>query len=220
MKRLINKIFFLVTCNLLLVSCLLSAAETETSADILNTFINSLNTYQADFTQSIFGQSGQQIDQASGSVNLQKPGKFNWTYHSPYSQKLISDGETLWIYDVDLEQVTINDIDLSRNNSPAAILSGNVDINSHYTVNELGEFDGYRWVELIPIDPEQEFSAVRLGISEGQLSGMVLFDNLGQTTVIQFENILTNLAINTDVYNFELPDGVDVIDSRQIQDFE
>ena len=215
-----RKIRFLVTCHLILFATCLSAAESGSPVEDLKKFINSLKTYQAEFTQTIFGQSGQEVDLASGVVNLQKPGKFYWSYQSPYKQELISDGETLWVYDIDLEQVTINDIDLNHDNSPASILSGNVDINSHYTVSDLGVFDGYRWIELLPLDTEREFSAVRLGFLDEQLSGMVLFDNLGQTTLVQFENILTNMAIGPDIFNFKLPVGVDVIDSRQHQDVD
>lgn len=190
------------------------SAESDNALDLLNDYIQSLDTYQAVFSQTIFGQNGQQVDMASGTVSLQKPGKFYWAYQEPYSQELISDGNNLWVYDVDLEQVTINDMDLTHNNSPAAILSGNVDLSSHYSVSDLGEFDGYRWIELEPLESEQEFSAVRLGFKEIQLSGMVLFDNLGQTTVIQFEDISTNKEITPQLFHFQVPENIDVIDSR------
>jgi len=218
MKPQIKKICIFVTCYSLLMSALLSATGLATPVEDLNKYISSLNTYQAEFTQTIFGQSGQEIDQASGIVKLQKPGKFYWSYQSPYKQALISDGETLWVHDIDLEQVTVNDVDLINDNSPASILSGNVDINNHYTVSDLGLFDDYRWIELLPIDTERDFSAVKLGFHDDQLAGMVLFDNIGQTTVIQFENINLNVTISPVIFKFELPLGVDVIDMRQHQD--
>ncbi len=220
MKSQLKKVHIFVTGYTLLMSTLLHAAELAAPVEDLNKYISSLSSYQAEFTQTIFGQSGQEIDLVSGIVKLQKPGKFYWSYQSPYKQALISDGETLWVHDIDLKQVTINDVDLINDNSPASILSGNVDINSHYTVSDLGIFDDYRWIELLPIDTERDFSAVKLGFHDDQLAGMVLFDNIGQTTVIQFEHINQNLTISPLTFKFELPFGVDVIDMRHIQDSE
>jgi outer membrane lipoprotein carrier protein len=217
MRTIIKNVLLVLTCQLSILTNLALAAELEQPIDLLNEYINSLESFQADFTQTIFGQSGQKIDLASGAVTLQKPGKFYWAYTSPYNQVLVSNGNILWVHDIDLEQVTINDMDLTHSSSPAAILSGNVDISHHHTVSDLGDIEGHRWIELLPIDTEQEFSALRLGFDESQLSGMVLFDNLGQTTVIQFKNISVNHDIPPGIFQFSLPEGVDVIDSRPMQ---
>jgi outer membrane lipoprotein carrier protein len=216
MRQILKLLFIPPICYMISATLSVSGAEPELPVKKLENFINQLESFQAEFTQTIYGESGDKIEFASGLVKLEKPGKFFWEYQSPYNQKLISDGNIFWIYDIDLEQVTINDIDLSHGNSPASILAGNVDINSKYTVSDLGKLDGYQWLELSPLDTEQEFSAIRIGFVNNTLSGMVLFDNLGQTTVIQFGNIETNLSIDPGTFVYSAPDGIDIIDSRQV----
>jgi outer membrane lipoprotein carrier protein len=181
----------------------------------LKQFLSSLNTYTAEFEQSLFNEDGDVLESAAGVVNLMRPGKFHWLYTQPYSQYLISDGKDLWIYDEDLEQVTVSSISSTIEKSPASVLAGDTDLNDNYIITELGNMDGADWVELASADPESQYNSIRIGFNAEELSGMILFDNLGQTTRILFKNGKRNAPIDTALFDFNPPEGVDVIDSRE-----
>jgi outer membrane lipoprotein carrier protein len=192
-----------------------SSEHNEAALNQLKEYIQTLNSFEARFEQSIYGLSGTILESSNGIVSLQKPGKFYWVYQQPYSQYLISNGDSLWIYDEDLEQVTINKIDGNSQNSPAALLSGEIDIESNYLVTDLGKLEDANWIELRSNDADVEFNAIRLGFIEGELSGMVLFDNLGQTSELHFSEVLRDKIFDESLFEFIPPVGIDVIDTRE-----
>jgi len=192
-----------------------SAVGVEAGETRLDRFLDGLDTLSAGFEQTLLSEFDEELEASSGNVYIQRPGRFQWTYREPYSQLIISDGATLWIYDEDLEQVTIKDAVHSIDDSPAAILGGDVRIDEHYVVLELGETDGVAWLELTPRNIDSEYSSVRLGFRENELAGMILFDNLGQKTQITFQDVRRNRRLDDGLFEFQPPEGVDVIDSRQ-----
>jgi len=145
---------------------------------------------------------------------LKRPGEFHWSYWEPYSEDIISDGRSIWVYDKDLKQVTIRDATSSLGDSPAAVLAGNVDINKYYVVIDLGVTDGTDWLELTPRDVNSQYKSVRLGFSGDKLTAMILFDDLGNKTQINFLNPRVNMHLDDALFRFTPPKGVDVIDSR------
>lgn len=204
----------LAACSLWLVAVCVNGTEQDGSTR-LEQFLRGLDTYQAEFTQTLLNEDDQELETSHGTVYLERPGKFRWHYTDPYSQYLISDGHTLWVYDEDLEQVTIRDIDASLENTPAAILGGDLDIDKYYRVHELGrEADGADWMELVPRADDSQYRSVRLGFRDGQLVRMILFDSLGQMTDMRFSDSRRNPGLDETLFHFEPPDGVDVIDSR------
>ena len=206
-KNLLAIIFILVPLG----TTSLHAGEKENPLD---NFLHNLNSFKADFTQTLSNERGDILETSSGEVYMQNPGKFRWVYKDPYSQLIITDGETLWIYDEDLEQVTIRDISKTIDKTPAAVISGQENINEHYVSIEMGNIEGYDWIELTPRDIENQYSSVRLGFNKNELGMMVLFDNLGQTTRIDFLNPVRNQHFEGPLFTFEIPDNVDVIDDR------
>ncbi|MGK0296506.1 MAG: outer membrane lipoprotein carrier protein [Gammaproteobacteria bacterium] len=192
-----------------------SSQHNEAALNLLKEYIQSLNSFEATFEQSIYGQSGTVLESSYGIVRLQKPGKFYWVYQQPYRQYLISNGESIWIYDEDLEQVTINKIDRNAQNSPAALLSGEMDIESNYIVTDLGPLEDADWIELRSNHTDTEFNAIRLGFIQGELSGMVLFDNLGQTSELHFNDVLRDKIFDKSLFEFVPPAGIDIIDTRE-----
>ena len=206
-----------ITCCLLFVLFAnpIVAEQEESGLITLKVYLQNFDSFSAKFEQKVLNQSGEVLETSSGIVSLQKPGKFFWTYQDPYSQLLVSNGKTLWIYDEDLEQVTINDINADFQNSPALLLSGDVEIEEKYQVLELGEIDGYFWIELVSKDDETEFNSMRLGFEGSELMGMILFDNLGQITQLLFQEVTKNTTFNDAIFEFIPPDGVDIIDSRE-----
>ena len=191
-----------------------ATALAEEASDPLHSFLEELDTLKSDFTQTLIGTNGNVLEEAAGVLVMQSPGKFYWSYESPYVQKIITDGRTLWIYDEDLEQVTIKDVSESINDSPAAILSGSENLERHYLVENQGEIEGLNMFELNPVDSENQFEKIYIGFLGKQLFLMVMYDNLGQTTRINFKNPQRNVVVDADRFDFLPPDGVDVIDDR------
>ncbi len=189
---------------------------TTTSVDTrLKQFLTELNTFNAEFEQTLFNEFDEVLETSSGVITLMRPGKFHWSYAQPYSQYLISDGQDLWIYDEDLEQVTVSSITDSIEKSPASVLAGDTDLNDDYIITDLGIMDGADWIELASADPESQYNSIRIGLNGQELSGMILFDNLGQTTRIIFNNGKRNETVDAALFDFSPPEGIDVIDNRE-----
>ena len=190
------------------------AADNSSPVNVLNSFLDGLQTYSAGFEQVIYDDTGEELEKSDGVFYMRRPGMFHWAYYDPYSQMLISDGVTLWIYDEDLDQVIIKNIANQIGNSPAAILGGDVNINDLYVVVRVDSTDGLDWLELTPRDIDSEYKTIRLGFKDTQLRQMVLFDNLGQKNVITFLDSKRNPQLNLELFSFVPPQGVDVIDNR------
>jgi outer membrane lipoprotein carrier protein len=193
----------------------MSVAVAEGQVKQLDDFLNDLETLSAAFEQTSLNQFGEELEKSVGVMHVRRPGMFHWAYWEPYVQYLISDGVNLWIYDEDLEQVSIRDISNVIEDSPAAILGGEIDINEHYVAINMDTTDGNDWIELTPRDIESQYSSIQLGFKEGELYSMILLDHLGQTTVIKLLDMKRNMALNIELFQFTVPEGVDVIDSRQ-----
>lgn len=188
-----------------------SIAATE---DALATFLDKLDSLQSSFTQTLVDENGQTLETSSGVLYLKQPGKFHWAYKEPYEQKIISDGESLWVYDVDLEQVTIRTMDETLQQTPAGIILAGTDIDEYFVQNQLGTIEGYDWIELTPRDPETQYNFIKLGFTNNNLGMMIIDDNLGQTTRIDFDHVNRNTKLDAGLFALDLPANVDVIDER------
>ncbi|MCS3902774.1 outer membrane lipoprotein carrier protein [Methylohalomonas lacus] len=189
-------------------------ASVASGEDKLRSFLEDLDSLTADFEQQLRDESGDLLETSRGKLYLQRPGRFDWQYNEPYAQRILTDGDTLWIYDEDLEQVTIRDMEAGMQATPAAILGGSADIDELYDIVDLGELEGYDWVRLESRDEDSQYSDVRLGFDGRKLGMMILSDNFGQTTRIDFSNVELNPGLDTSRFEFTPPDGVDVIDDR------
>jgi len=192
-------------------------AVAEENTDPLAFFLNKLESYQADFRQTLSNEQGEALETSTGKVYMQNPGRYRWEYEQPYVQLLITDSETLWIYDKDLEQVTIKNVAGAIDNTPAAIISGQQNITENFVVVNMGVIEGFDWVELTPRDIESQYRNIRLGFDKNSLIMMILNDNLGQITRIDFLNPERNQRFGGPLFTFEIPEGVDVIDERQLE---
>lgn len=184
----------------------------------LSSFLDKLDSLQSNFTQTLIDENGQALETSSGVLYLKQPGKFHWTYNNPYEQKIISDGESLWIYDVDLEQVTIRTMDETLEQTPAGIILGGTDIDAYFVQKQLGSIEGYDWIELTPRDPETQYNFIKLGFNDSNLGMMIIDDNLGQTTRIDFDQVNRNTSLDAGLFSLDLPANVDVIDERTKDD--
>lgn len=178
----------------------------------LNSFFGDINTMKGSFVQQVYSKKGTVIDTAKGQVFLTRPGKFRWVYVSPEPQQIISDGKNVWVYDEDLDQVTVKPLTKAMESTPAAILMHKVVPDKHFQITEMDDnTSGWDWFYLKPKRKSSDFRAIQLALNKaGLLKQMVLYDHIGQKTVITF-NAKANVSISDNQFNFKLPAGVDVI---------
>ena len=178
----------------------------------LKLFVNDVRKSRAIFSQILLDRNDKIIQKSSGTMQFERPGKFRWHYENPYEQLIVGDGETVWFYDVDLDQVTVRKLDIAIGSSPAALLSGGNVIESDFDLNEIGLQGELEWLEAKPKIREGSFESVRLGFTQtGILKKVILHDNFGQTTVIIFSEIEKNPHIKPELFKFTLPKNADVI---------
>jgi chaperone LolA len=179
--------------------------------DPLAAYFEQLRTLRADFVQTVEDGGSRMPQRSTGRVLLERPGRFRWDYQTPYEQVIVSDGERIWHYDADLEQVTVQRLDESMDSTPLALLMGQTPLESSFKVEALGETYGEDWFELIPLGPESQFNRIRLALSGGELSALELEDALGSLTRLRFEAMERNGAIDPAELEFVPPAGADVV---------
>jgi outer membrane lipoprotein carrier protein len=202
------RLFFVVASVIL---ALAAPASEAGSIEKLHAFIEQTRSAKAAFTQVVVDSNGTMQQQASGTVQFQRPGKFRWTYDKPYEQLIVGDGEKLWIYDKELNQVTRRNLDKAIGSSPAALLSGADDVDKYFSLNALGVKRKLDWLEVKPYDQESLFEKVRMGFNGSILEIMELYDHFGQKTTITFSNMQRNPKSSPDLYTFTVPKGADVV---------
>ena len=176
----------------------------------LNKALKNLDSLSAEFKQTQLDEDKQVIQNSRGSLSIQRPGKFSWIYQEPYEQRIIADGKELWIYDVDLDQVTVKPMDEGLSSTPIMILMKENSVGEEFTVSEVGQRKYLYWVELLPNDQDLQYSQVYLGIENDTIKAMELRDRFGQSTQIVFENLRTGVIHNPATFTFDVPPGVDV----------
>ncbi len=193
---------------LLLASMPAHAAAT----DKLKAFVVATHSAQANFTQEVINNNGKRIQSASGTMQFLRPGKFRWVYQKPYEQIIVGDGKKFWMYDVDLNQVTVKRLDAALGGSPAALLSGSNEIERDFAIKDKGEKDGSDWLEAKPKSAESNFTKVLMAFnSDAELIVMELFDAFGSRTILRFTALKKNPALSPQLFNFVPPKGVDVL---------
>lgn len=191
--------------------CLLSTSAPAAGVDTLKSYLRDTTTGSANFTQVVFDRSMRKLQETSGSMQFQRPGRIRWVYSKPYEQTIVGDGDKLWIYDKDLNQVTVKPMGQALGGSPAALLAGSNDIEKDFRLNAAGVQDGLEWVEATPRNAESTFQKVRLGFGKSGLESMELTDSFGQTTIVRFSDIVRNPAHAPGLFKFAPPKGADVI---------
>ena len=198
--------------RLALLAGVLTAMPTSAgSIEKLHAFIEQTRSAKANFTQEVTDANGAIQQKASGTVQFQRPGKFRWTYDKPYEQTIVGDGEKLWIYDKDLNQVTRRNLDRAIGSSPAALLAGADDVDKYFSLSAIGVKKNLDWLEVKPYNEESLFEKVRMGFRGNTLEVMELYDHFGQKTTIALFNIQRNPKTSPDLYTFTVPQGADVV---------
>ncbi|MFM9883365.1 MAG: outer membrane lipoprotein chaperone LolA [Burkholderiales bacterium] len=179
--------------------------------DRLNAFMTDTRSAKSEFSQRIIDRSGKVTQESRGTLEFARPGKFRWTYVKPYNQLIVGDGSKVWIYDPDLNQVSIRKIDAALGSTPAALLSGNNDAMKAFVLKDEGTRDGLEWVLATPRQKEANFERIRIGFSAEGLAAMELTDAFGQQTVLKFLTMERNPRIDPSTFQFTPPKGADVI---------
>ena len=188
------------------------AAEAEAVAPAqLRAFLAETVTLEARFSQVLLEVDSARTQVSEGRFYLHRPQRFRWDYTSPAPQLVVADGEHLWLFDPDLDQVTVRRLDDGLSSTPAMLLSGDAVFEDSFRVGAAYHEDGFDWVELAPVSEAADFSGVRVGFQSGQLASMELMDALGQTTVIRFSELRVNPPLDAALFQFTPPPGADVI---------
>ena len=189
----------------------LPAVAGAAGVDLLKNFVNQTTSAKARFAQMVLDRNLKQLQQATGTMQFSRPGRFRWEYDKPYEQTIVGDGSRLWIYDKDLNQVTVRKLDRALGASPAALLAGSNEIEKEYTITGIGNQEGLDWIEAVPKARDTAFERIRLGFSGATLQAMELRDQFGQVTVIRFADLERNPKLSPDAFKFTPPKGTDVI---------
>lgn len=188
------------------------ASTAEASAlEQFKTFVSGTKSAKGEFTQQqVRSSPGKVAPVSTGTFVFARPGKFVWTYQKPYQQLLQADGDTLYIYDKDLNQVTTRKLGNALGSSPAAILFGSNDLEKNFTLSEAGTHDGLEWLDAKPKDKDTSFEQISIGLKDGVPQAMDLKDAFGQTSKLKFTNFQRNPTLTANFFKFDVPKGADV----------
>lgn len=186
----------------------------DDAAERLSERLEPLETYHASFEQKILDGSGERLQEAHGEMWLARPGLLRWEVAAPYAQTVVSDGEDVYLYDPDLEQVTVQAVDERVTHTPALLLSGDIDdLTASYDVYH--ENSGEDVFTLVPSTADTLFEELNLMFEGDRLTQLWMTDSTGQRTAIMFSDVRQNADIPDERFAFTIPDGVDVIREGQ-----
>jgi outer membrane lipoprotein carrier protein len=197
-----------------LVALMLAPAVAASSAgrEAITRFSTDLRSLDGRFAQQVFDANGTATDRSEGRISLKAPRQFRWEYQQPYPQLIVADGDHLWLYDPDLEQVTVRVQSYEEQSSPLAALIDPGELDRQFVVSEGGQANGLTWVDLKARKPDDSaVQAAKLGFSANGLATMVFEDQLGQRTEVRFSQWKRNGALPADLFRFTPPEGVDVV---------
>jgi outer membrane lipoprotein carrier protein len=198
----------------------------------LDRYLEHLKTLRVTFLQTVADSHGAEVGRSSGTLIVERPGKFRWEIQpqatSPAAssqgasagrgaapgggQVMVSDGRNLWYYDRDLQQVTVRPMTAALSATPAMLLSGTVDVHQHFTETGAGKREGLDWVYVEPRSTEADFKSALFGFDgKGTLQRMILEDKLGQVVTIIFQDVAVNVSVPASALTFTPPPGADVI---------
>jgi len=200
----------MVKTSLIAATLLFAGAAHATALDQFKSFVAGTKSARGEFTQTqvMKTKTGKT---SSGTFVFARPGKFIWTYQKPYEQLLQADGDTLYLYDKDLNQVTTRKLGGALGSSPAAILFGSNDLEKNFTLAEAGTHDGLEWLNATPKSKDTTFEQIGIGLKDGIPQAMELKDNFGQTVLLKFTSFQRNPALGAQTFKFEIPKGAEVV---------
>lgn len=189
----------------------LAGAAQASALEQFKSFVAGTKSARGDFSQQqVRSTPGKVAPVSTGTFVFARPGKFVWTYQKPYEQLLQADGDMLYVFDKDLNQVTTRKLGNALGSSPAAILFGSNDLEKNFTLSEAGTRDGLEWLDAKPKNKDTSFEQISIGLKNGVPEAMDLKDAFGQTSKLRFTNFQRNPALAANFFKFEVPKGADV----------
>jgi outer membrane lipoprotein carrier protein len=189
-----------------------SASDAGVAANPLITFLDGLQTFQADFIQTVISSGHSNIRTSRGTFYLSRPGRFRWSYTEPEGQEVVADGSRVWLYDPELVQVSHQGQKEALRGTPALLLSDTGPIDQHFEVVDLGLRAGLDWIELIPKDQDSEIIKVEVAFEGQRLDRLEMIDNFGQITRFLFSHVKRNPKLSPELFRFEPPPEVDILE--------
>jgi outer membrane lipoprotein carrier protein len=190
----------------------IGGSASAAALDQFKSFVAGTKSARGEFVQTQVRKTtaGKAAPPSTGTFVFARPGKFIWTYQKPYEQVLQADGDTLYLYDKDLNQVTTRKLGNALGSSPAAILFGSNDLEKNFTLAEAGARDGLEWLTATPKTKDTTFEQIGIGLKDGVPQAMELKDNFGQTTMLKFTSFQRNPSLGAQAFRFEVPKGAEV----------
>jgi len=188
-----------------------AASAGASGLDELDAFLEGTKTAQGSFRQVVVNREGRTTQTTSGTFAFARPGKFRWTYDKPFDQLIVGDGDKVWIYDHDLNQVIVRKLDAALGATPAALLAGDNALEKNFTLVAGGEGDGLEYVDATPKAADSQFKRIRLGFADDLPRKMQLTDAFGQTTDLTFSDLRRNPKVAAATFQFTPPEGADVV---------
>lgn len=189
-----------------------------TGLESLESFVKAVKTGRSDFTQTVTvpAREGQAARSkvSSGTFEFSRPGLFRFVYKKPFEQTIVADGQTLWLYDVDLNQVTARKQSQVLGSTPAALVASAADMRAlqqDFVLSADADQDGLEWVRAVPKTKDSALQTIRVGFQNGALVVLEIVDSFGQRSSLRFTSLVANGVINPAVFQFKPPAGVDVI---------
>lgn len=197
----------------MLAFCLFTVTGAHAAEDLtrLTNFTDNLESFTAEFEQTLYDADSNPLKTSTGNIALKRPGRFLWDYKTPDLQTIVSDGEKVWLYDVELEQVTVSPLSERASGTPLALLMGGTPLDDAFDIKALGESEGIAWFELNPKTSDTDFEQIFLGLDDAGLAVMELRDSFDQATQIRFNGFQSGVTLDDERFQFVPPEGVDVI---------
>ncbi|MDW5376962.1 outer membrane lipoprotein chaperone LolA [Halomonas sp. HP20-15] len=206
-----KRIKTLVALTIVLLLAPLSASADSQAASRLAQLLKPIKNYEASFEQFILDGSGNRLQRTQGKMWLSRPGRFRWEVNAPYRQTVVSDGDKIYLYDPDLEQVSIQPLDTRVTHTPALLLSGSADaLTENYQVTRAQQGAAETFT-LIPTTPDTLFESLKLTFHGETFDALQMTDSTGQQTKISFDDVKLNPSLEESRFEFEIPEGADVI---------
>lgn len=196
-------------------AAMLAAWSTPLLADSgkerLEEFRNNMRGLRGDFVQNVLDEKLNPLEQSHGTLALKRPNQFRFEYLEPLPQLIVADGQEVWIYDIELNQVTVRAIGDTIGNTPALLLSSDEPLERSFVITELGEQGGLQWVGLEPLATDATYTMIRIGLDASTMQMMEMTDTFGQITQLRFSNLQRNAVLDPVLFQFAPPAGVDVL---------
>jgi len=188
-----------------------SLAARAEPVDTLRGFVRDVKSGRAAFTQTVTSPDGAKKKTSSGNFEFARPNRFRFAYAKPFEQTIVGDGEKVWIYDADLNQVSSRKLGQALGATPAALLAGG-SLERDFDLSNLPPRDGLEWAEARPKAKDNGFQSVRVGFKGNDLAALEIIDSFGQKSLLQFNGFTANAPINVEAFRFTVPAGADLIE--------